>query len=126
VASLTNDEGFDIVYDTAGGAVLDASFQAVRKFGHVVSCLGWGTHALAPLSFKGGTYSGVFTLMPLLTGLGREHHGEIMQEATRLADAGKFVPMLDPRRYDLASADQAFAALDKGGATGKIVVDMAP
>jgi hypothetical protein len=44
---------------------LDASFQAVRRFGHVVS---WGTHALGPLSFRAATYSGVFTLLPLLTG----------------------------------------------------------
>lgn len=45
---------------------------------HVVSCLGWGSHALAPLSFKAASYSGVFTLLPLLTGEGRAHHGEIM------------------------------------------------
>jgi NADPH2:quinone reductase len=49
---------------------LDASFQAVRRFGHVVSCLGWGTHALGPLSFRAATCSGVFTLLPLLTGEG--------------------------------------------------------
>ena len=38
--------------DTVGGATLDASFAAVKHFGHVVSALGWGTHALAPLSFR--------------------------------------------------------------------------
>ncbi len=52
--------GFDIVYDTVGGAGLDASFHAVRRFGHVVSCLGWGTHSLGPLSFRAASYSGVF------------------------------------------------------------------
>jgi NADPH:quinone reductase len=37
-----------------------ASFQAVRTYtGHVVSCLGWGVHKLASLSFRGATYSGV-------------------------------------------------------------------
>jgi NADPH2:quinone reductase len=35
-----------------------------------VSALGWGTHALAPLSFKAASYSGVFALLPLLTGDG--------------------------------------------------------
>ena len=78
VAEHTGGRGFDIVYDTVGGAALDASFSAVRRFGHVVSALGWGTHALAPLSFRAATYSGVFTLLPLLTGEGRAHHGEIM------------------------------------------------
>ena len=47
VQRLTGGRGFDRVYDTVGGAALDASFVAVRRFGHVVSCLGWGTHALA-------------------------------------------------------------------------------
>ncbi len=74
VLRLTGGRGFDRVYDTVGGVALDASFQAVRRFGHVVSCLGWGVHALAPLSFKEATYSGVFILPPLLSGEGRKHH----------------------------------------------------
>jgi NADPH2:quinone reductase len=48
VASYTGGKGFDIVYDTVGGATLDASFAAVKRYtGHVLSCLGWGTHYLA-------------------------------------------------------------------------------
>lgn len=59
VAEYTGDEGFDIVVDNVGGATLDASFAAVKRYtGHVVSALGWGTHSLAPLSFRGATYSG--------------------------------------------------------------------
>src|SRR5664279_2384684 len=39
VQTCTSGEGFDIVYDTIGGAVLDASFLAVKRYtGHVVSC----------------------------------------------------------------------------------------
>jgi NADPH:quinone reductase len=83
VATYTGGRGFDIVYDTVGGATLDASFNAVCQFGHVVSALGWGTHALAPLSFRAASYSGVFTLLPMLTGEGRAHHGDILHEATR-------------------------------------------
>jgi NADPH:quinone reductase-like Zn-dependent oxidoreductase len=80
VQAHTAGEGFDIIYDTVGGATLDASFEAVKPYhGHVVSALGWGTHALAPLSFRAATYSGVFTLRPLLTGEGRAHHGEILR-----------------------------------------------
>jgi NADPH:quinone reductase len=125
VARFTGGRGFDIVYDTVGGATLDASFQAVCRFGHVVSALGWGTHALAPLSFRAATYSGVFTLLPLLTGEGREHHGEILREVARLAEAGKMVPRLDPRRFTLATIGDAHQAIETGPA-GKIVVDIAP
>ena len=115
-------EGFDVVYDTVGGKVLDASFEAVRRFGHVVSILGWGTHALAPLSFKAGTFSGVFTLLPLLSGVGREHHGEILARSAALVEAGKLSPRLDPRTFGLADAESAHAAVASGGAAGKIVV----
>ncbi|CAN7718736.1 zinc-dependent alcohol dehydrogenase family protein [Caballeronia sp. LjRoot31] len=124
VQEHTGGEGFDLVADTVGGATLDASFSAVRQFGHVVSALGWGTHALAPLSFHEATYSGVFTLSPLLTGKHREHHGEILQVATRLVEAGKLLPRVDPRGFDLASADLAYQAIAAGSTKGKIVVDV--
>ncbi|WP_374380805.1 zinc-dependent alcohol dehydrogenase family protein [Dongia sp.] len=126
VAELTNGEGFDVVYDTAGGASLDAAFRAVKAYtGRVVSCLGWGTHALAPLSFRAATYSGVFTLMPLLTGKHRAHHGAIMAEATTLAESGQLLPRLDPTRYTFAEADAAHTALRERRATGKIAIEIA-
>lgn len=115
-------EEFDIVYDTIGGEVLDASFRVVRPYGgHVVSSLGWGTHALAPLSFRAATYSGVFTLLPLLSGKGRAAHGAILREAARLVDAGKLAVQLNAGRFSLSEANQAHAA--PGG--GKVVVDIA-
>ncbi|OSJ22021.1 quinone oxidoreductase [Bradyrhizobium japonicum] len=123
VAEHTGGRGFDIVYDTAGGKVLDASFEAVRRFGHVVSALGWGTHALAPLSFRAASYSGVFTLLPLLSGEGRSHHGEIMAEATRLVEAGKLAPLVDARRFTLESVGDAYALIRDHAAKGKLVVD---
>ncbi|WP_370127189.1 zinc-dependent alcohol dehydrogenase family protein [Streptacidiphilus sp. EB103A] len=125
VAAHTGGEGFDIVFDTVGGTVLDNSFTAVRVYtGHVLSALGWGTHGLAPLSFRGATYSGVFTLLPMLTGHGREHHGEILREAASLADAGLLKPLLDPRRYSLDTVAQAHAAVEDGSAHAKIVIDI--
>ena len=106
------------------GQVLDASFQAVRTYtGHVVSSLGWGVHRLAPLSFRGATYSGVFTLLPILTGKGRAHHGDILREATKLAAAGKLTPLLNPKRFTFATAMEAHLAVESG-ATGKVVIDI--
>ena len=125
VETYTAGLGFDVVFDTVGGAVLDASFIAVKRFGHVVSALGWGTHALAPLSFKNASYSGVFTLLPLLTGEGREHHGAILRETAHLADAGKLIPRMDPRLYELATAAAAHEVVASGNAAGKIVVSVA-
>jgi NADPH:quinone reductase-like Zn-dependent oxidoreductase len=125
VGRHTEGRGFDLVYDTAGGATLDASFEAVGRFGHVVSALGWGTHALGPLSFRAATYSGVFTLLPLLTGEGRAHHGAILEQASRLAEAGKVVPLVDPHRYTLETVLDAYRAAEARTAQGKLVVEMA-
>jgi len=124
VAQHTGGEGFDLIYDTVGGATLDAAFAGVKRFGHVVSCLGWGTHALAPLSFKAATYSGVFTLLPLLTGIGRARHGEILEEASRLIEQGKLSPRLDPRAFTLDTLDEAHAIVTEGRGQGKIVVSL--
>jgi NADPH:quinone reductase len=124
VARLTGGRGFDTVYDTVGGRVLDDAFVAVARFGHVVSALGWGTHALAPLSFRAATYSGVFTLLPLLTGEGRAHHGEILAEATRLAEAGQLSPSLDTRRFSLNNVAEAYSAITSGGARGKLAIEI--
>jgi NADPH:quinone reductase-like Zn-dependent oxidoreductase len=104
--------------------MLDASFAAVRRFGHVVSCLGWGNHALAPLSFKCASYSGVFTLIPLLTGQGRDHHGAIMAEATKLAEAGSLLPRLDPRNFSFATVTEAYEAIANRTAKGKLIVNV--
>ena len=124
VMQYTAGQGFDIVYDTGGGAILDASFAAVHRFGHVVSCLGWGTHSLSPLSFKSATYSGVFTLHPLLTGEGRNHHGEILRNATKLVEEGKIKPKLDPRRFNLSDIEEAHDIITNRKADGKIVIDI--
>jgi NADPH:quinone reductase len=124
VGDHTAGRGFDLVYDTVGGATLDACFQAVRRFGHVVSCLGWGSHALAPLSFRAATYSGVFTLLPLLTGEGRAHHGDLMREATRLAESNQIAPHLDEQHFDFSSIEAAYQRIGQGQANGKVVIDV--
>ncbi len=124
VTEYTNAEGFDIIYDTVGGATLDASFHAVKPYrGHVVSCLGWGTHSLAPLSFRAARYSGVFTLLPLLTGRGRSHHGDILSSATDLAAAGKLKPLVNETRFPVSQIAEAYTAAAAGG-IGKVVVEM--
>lgn len=124
LAASTAGKGFDIVYDTVGGATLDSSFIATKRYtGHVVSCLGWGSHSLAPLSFRGATYSGVFTLLPLITGEGRAHHGEILAQAAALAEAGKLKPLLNERRFSTQDIGAAHALVESG-VLGKVVVEL--
>jgi len=125
IQKYTGGEGFDIVFDTIGGATLDASFKAAKQYyGHVVSILGWGTHSLAPLSFRGATYSGVFTLYPLIFGKGHAHHGEILSEAAKLAESGKLIPLINPHSYTPATIEQAYSDMEQGKAKGKVVIDI--
>ena len=125
VEHYTAGEGFDIVYDTVGGSTLDASFKAVTPYtGHVLSCLGWGQHSLAPLSFKSATYSGVFTLAPLLTGKGREHHGAILREAAALANAGQLTIRVDQQHFELPEVNEAFRQVAEGRGKGKTVIQL--
>jgi NADPH:quinone reductase-like Zn-dependent oxidoreductase len=66
----------------------------------------------------------VFTLIPLLTGEGRDHHGAILSEAARLIEAGQLRPRLDKRQYDLGAVGEAYDAITNRTADGKIVVSV--
>jgi NADPH:quinone reductase len=61
-------------------------------------------------------------LLPLLSGNGRAHHGEILAQAAALADAGRLTPTLDPARYYLETVADAHRAVATGKSRGKVVV----
>jgi NADPH2:quinone reductase len=125
VQQYTQGEGFDIILDTVGGVVLDASFKAAKQYtGHVVSILGWGNHALAPLSFRGATYSGVFTLYPLLSGKNRKQHGDILKKATEMVENKKLRPIVDKGDYSLETIQAAYNVITSGKTKGKIVISI--
>ncbi len=60
----------------------------------------------------------------MLTGEGREHHGEILREATRLVEVGKIMPRLDHRHFTLETLCDAYRSIKTGPVAGKIVVDV--
>jgi NADPH:quinone reductase len=58
----------------------------------------------------------------LLTGFGQAHHGEILRQASVLADDNKLRPILNQQRFsenEIAAAH----ALVEAGALGKVVVE---
>jgi NADPH2:quinone reductase len=125
VARLTGGRGFDVVFDTVGGANLDLSFAAAKLGGTVVTTVARGTHDLGILHERGLTLAVVFMLIPLIHGFGRKHHGEILAEAAWYSDSGRLRPNLDSGVFSLEQADAAYRLLDSGQAAGKIVVDVA-
>jgi NADPH2:quinone reductase len=124
VTRLTNGQGFDSVFDTVGGPNLDASFTAARRRGVVASTNTRSTHDLSILHAKGLTLTVVFMLLPLLTGEGRERHGDILSLAADLSEAGKLRPHLAEKRFLLDDIAQAHDYLDSGRAVGKVVVEI--
>jgi len=124
VQALTGGKGFDIIYDTVGGNTLEASLGAVRHYGHIVSCAAFETHNLLVSSLRSAVISAVYVLYPMLSGERRAHHGAILREVTRLAEAGKLRPVLDPRRFTLDTAMDAHDAVKSGGSV-KVVIDVA-
>lgn len=126
VARYTEGRGFDVVYDCAGKSALEASLAAVRPYGRVISCSAWGPADLAPLLGRSASLTGIFMLLPLLTGEGLQRHGEILQALARLAAEKTVRPLLDAGRYRLADAPQALRTLAAGRHTGKLVIDIIP
>jgi NADPH2:quinone reductase len=124
LARLTGGRGFDVVFDTVGGPNLDASFLAAGPGGTVISTNTRSTHDLSLLHAKALTLSVAFMLLPLITGQGRDRHGEIMARAAALAQSGKLRPHLD-RTFPLEDAAKAHDFVDSGRAVGKVVIQVA-
>ena len=124
----TQGQGFDVVYDTVGGATIDASFVAVKRYtGHVVSCLGWSTHSLASALVPGRHLLGcLHAYAPadwLWAAAPRRDPARCSQTP---ADAGKLKPLLYPRQFSATPDDLAEAyTLVESGALGKVVIDIA-
>lgn len=121
VSRLTGGRGFDLVFDTVGGANLDASFAAAAQGATVVSTNTRSSHDLSPMHAKSLTLSVVFMLLPLVTGQGRDYHGSIMRRAAGLAADDRLRPHLG-RIFSWRDVGDAHDHLASGRALGKIAV----
>lgn len=125
VGKLTDGAGFDLVFDTVGGANLEASFAAARQEGRVVTTNARGSHDLSQMHARALSLHAVFMLLPLITGHGRGRYGEILRAAAGLVAEGKLTPLCDPREFSLQDAPKAHALVEAGQALGKVVVSVA-
>lgn len=124
VQRLTQDHGFDVVFDTVGGPNLDRSFAAAAMNATVVTTAARSTHDLTPLHNKGLNLSVVFMLLPILTGKHRAAHGKILADLAQLVDAGHLKPLIDTHQFSLQNVGEAHALLESGKARGKVVVSI--
>lgn len=124
VARLTQGRGFDVVFDTVGGGNLDRSLFAAAMNGRVVTTVARSTHDLTPMHNKALSLHVVFMLLPILTGIGREEHGDILSKITEIANQGKLKPLVDPHQFTLEQISDAHRLLESGKARGKVVLSI--
>lgn len=124
VAQYTGGTGFEVVYDSVGGANMASSFAAAALNGQVVSTVSMLELDLNPVHFKGLSLHVVFMLIPMLHNHKREEHGVILGKLAQIADAGALKPLLDDTRFNLDDVGQAYARLASGQAIGKVVVEL--
>lgn len=124
VGAHTGGAGFDVVFDTVGGANLTPSFEAAALNGQVATTVSLLPLDLTPMHFKGLSLHVVFMLIPMLHNHRREVHGEILARLAAIVDAGALKPLLDEARFGLADVGRAHARLGSGQAIGKVVVEV--
>lgn len=125
VERYTGGAGFDVVFDTVGGANLTNSFAAAALNGHVSTTVSLVELDLSPVHFKGLSLHVVFMLIPMLHNHHRDAHGAILAKLGELADAGALRPLLDEKHFGLADVGGAYERLTSGRAMGKVVVEVA-
>lgn len=124
VAQYTAGAGFDVVFDSVGGANLTHSFEAAALNAQVASTTSMLQLDLTPAHLKGLSLHVVFMLIPMLHNQKREVHGAILTELATLIDAGALKPLLDEKQFSFDEVGQAYARLSSGQAVGKVVVDI--
>lgn len=122
VAEHTNGQGFDVVFDTVGNDNLQNAFKAAKLNGTVVSIVSLSQQDLTLLHAKGLTLHLVFMLIPMLFGVDRTHHGEILSKLAQLVDEGKIRPLLDSKTFNMTEIASAHHHAESGQAIGKVVL----
>ena len=123
VKRLTKGEGFDIVFDTVGGTNIDQAFKATANNGQVITIVSQSTHDLSLMHQRGLSFHVVFMLLPMLTGKGRAHHGEILRQIATWVDEGKLTPLVDSTRFTFKDINRAHEYFEAGSHIGKIVIE---
>jgi NADPH2:quinone reductase len=124
VAKHTDRAGFDVVFDSVGGANLLKSFEAAKLNGQIATTVSILELDLTLAHFKGLSLHVVFMLIPMIYNQGRDEHGRILSEIAKIVEAGGLQPVLDESRFSLPEVGAAHSRLSSGQAMGKVVVEI--
>ena len=124
VLDWTHGHGVDIAMDNVGGAMIEATFPAVRHYGDMVTLLQPGADVNWTVARQRNLrFSMEIMLSPLLFNLveAQKHQTWILEQCARLFDEEKLRIHVS-RVLPLARAAEAHAEIEKGSATGKLVL----
>ncbi|WP_428524782.1 zinc-dependent alcohol dehydrogenase family protein [Roseibium sp.] len=124
VARYTDGQGFDVVFDSVGGANMANSFEAAALNANVASTVALVELDLSVAHFKGLSLHVVFMLIPMLHDFKRTEHGVILTKLAEIVDAGALKPLLDATNFRLSEVGAAYDRLTSGQAIGKVVVEL--
>ena len=119
---FTANRGFDFVFDTVGGTNLEKSFEVTRLNGSIACIATGGNHDLTLMYSKGLSLHSVLMLIPLITGIGRDHYGKILFEIKKLVEAEKIKPFIHKEIFNWKQASLAHKLVESGAQKGKVVL----
>lgn len=123
VARHTDGKGFDVVFDSVGGANMTKSFEAAALNGQIATTVSLCELDLTMAHFKGLSLHVVFMLIPMLHNHQRKAHSTILQSLAQIVESDALRPVLDETRHSLEEVSEAHARLQSGQAMGKVVVE---
>jgi len=125
--------GYDAVFDTIGGAVLEKSFRILKPKGKIVSISGMPNAAFGKKEQLGWMKTGILSIVSRrITALEKKTHtdyhylfmkpsGAQLKILKEFIEEGRIKPVID-KVYNLKDAGQALQYLERGGAKGKVVI----
>ena len=105
-------------------SVAPKSWAAAKLKGTVISCQNNSTQDLTPVHMKGLQHIGVLMLIPMLSGQGRAHHGDILRQIGALTEAGQMAPILDETVFPLGDIAAAHKRWESGASIGKVAIEV--
>jgi len=122
VERLTEGRGFDVVFDTVGADNVERCFDATRLNGRMATIAAREEHNLAPAYLKGLSIHTVLMLIPMMHGIDRTRHGQILREVAVLADARQIRPIVAEETFSFDDIGAAHDHAEHGDFHGKVVV----
>ena len=125
VNRLTGGQGVDLVIDTVGPKVLEASFAATAYFGRIITLLDPGGISLAEARMRNLVIGFELMLTPLLKELdnARENHITILKQCAEWIDL-EMLKVHISEVFSLQQAIEAHQKIEQGHGLGKFVLDV--